>query len=457
MSLAMLGFLVLMLFSWTALKGLVQPDRTGALGRVALRVASFPWVVERAWNEAAGLITGTVQTKSLSVPRPDFDEAGFRPVRMADGTPLSGLIVRGEASKADRGWRLLTGAMHVDGHPAHVAALLDPELRVVRRWTLDETDVPGADPNGDSNILLHGLAMLPDESLVFAFDNGAALQRRDACNRPVWVVPGRYHHSVTLGTEGRSLWALRDDGFAPMGPDPDAPDTGLVQIDLATGAVLREIGVGAIMAANPGLGLFELGRLDENEVQTNAAGIIGRWQHDPVHFNDIEPLTPAMAGAFPGFEAGDLLISARNLNTVMVLDPDSLKIRWYRTGGMLRQHDPDWQADGTITVFDNAMGTGVSRILALDPAQAGSEVLHDGAETGFYTRIRGKHTRTARGDLAIVSPQQGRAFELAADGAKVLEFFNLKPGSDDEVFVLSEYLWFPEAAVSLKEETCLTD
>lgn len=457
LGLALLGFLVLMLFSWTALKSVMQPDRSGALGRVAVRVASFPWVVEKAWDEAMGLLSGEALTRNLSVPRPEFDPAGFRPVRLADGTPLSDLMVRGSPAGADRGWRLLSGAMHLHGRPAHVVALLDPDLTVARLWTVDETGVPGADPNGAANILLHGLTLLPDQSIVFAFDNGAALQRRDACNRPVWVAPGRYHHMVTPGIDGRTIWALRDGGFAAEGPDPTAPDTGFVQLDLATGTVRDEIGVGAMMAANPRLGLFELGRFDHSKVKTNAAGIIGTWMNDPFHFNDVDPLTPAMADAFPAFEAGDLLVSARNLNTVLVLDPDTRKIRWVRTGGMLRQHDPDWQADGTVSVLDNGMGTGVSRIIAIDPDRSGTSVLHDGAETGFYTRIRGKHMRTARGDLAIVSPQQGRALEIGADGAPVLEFFNLKPGSDDEVFVLSEYLWLPETAITAKEDTCPTN
>lgn len=448
---AMAGFLALSLFSWITVQAFLEPGRFGAAGRVALQVASLPGYVAQAWDQARMLASGEEATKFLSVPRADIDEVGFRPVTLPDGRPLSGLLVKGDVARADRGWRLLGGAMELEGEADNVAVLLDPGLTVRTIWKLDEAEVAVEDKARASRRMLHGLQVLPDGSLIHTFDHGSAMQRRDACNRVAWVAPGQYHHSLNLSGDGASVWGLRDQGFASaFAPgDPAAPpQTGLVRLDATTGKVLDEISLEQLVAANPGLGLFELARKDENAVETNSAEVIGEWATDPMHFNDIEPLPPEMAAAFPQFAVGDLLVSARDINTVMVIDPETHKVKWHHTGDMLRQHDPDWRADGTITVYDNAMGLGVSRIIAIDPKTQLVGIAYDGAGDGFYSRIRGRHMRTARGDLAVASPQQGRAFEIGADGAKVLEFLNRSPVEPDKNFVLTEYIWLPETALN---------
>ena len=48
------------------------------------------------------------------------------------------------------------------------------------------------------------------------------------------------------------------------------------------------------------------------------------------------------------------MISLRNVSTVLVFDPDDLKIRYSITGRFVRQHDPDFVDNNTISVFDNA-------------------------------------------------------------------------------------------------------
>ncbi|MDU8928861.1 arylsulfotransferase family protein [Alisedimentitalea sp. MJ-SS2] len=453
---AMAAVAGLTLFSWVALSALVEPGAFGASGRLALNMAFLPSRVQKAWEEALDNITGEEAIRHLAVPRPEMDMTGFRPVTMVDGSQLSGLMVRGDLARADRGWRLLGGAMQIEGRAESAVALLDPNLTVQRLWVLDEDDVQAQDKSLASRRVLHGLTMEPESgAIVFNLDFGSAVQKRDMCNRPIWIAEGKYHHSVMPVDGGMAYWTLRDDGFATqhLSGDPATPhNTGFVKLDAATGEVLQEFGLEELIAANPGLGVFELGRVDEEEAQSNAAGVVGRWRPDPMHFNDADPLPPHLAGAFPQFEVGDLLVSARNINTVLVIDPDTLKVKWHQTGGFLRQHDPDWQPDGSISVFDNGMGAGQSRILKIDVSSHGISTTYDDGD--FYTRVRGKHMRTGRGDLAVVSPQQGRAFEMGTGGAPVLEFVNLMPGSDDRSFGLNEYQWLPEGAVKAGDTTC---
>ena len=47
------------------------------------------------------------------------------------------------------------------------------------------------------------------------------------------------------------------------------------------------------------------------------------------------------------------MISLRNYNLLFVVDPDTWKVKWYQIGPWRRQHDPEFNGDGTITVFNN--------------------------------------------------------------------------------------------------------
>ena len=50
------------------------------------------------------------------------------------------------------------------------------------------------------------------------------------------------------------------------------------------------------------------------------------------HGNDIDPLPAALAPDFPQFAPDDLVISYATTNLLFVLDPESLKVKWWRVG-----------------------------------------------------------------------------------------------------------------------------
>ena len=70
---------------------------------------------------------------------------------------------------------------------------------------LDEDEVEVANKASPAHRVLHGFQILPDGSVAFAFDDGSALQRRDFCDRAMWIQPGQFHHSVDLTEDGRYL------------------------------------------------------------------------------------------------------------------------------------------------------------------------------------------------------------------------------------------------------------
>ena len=124
------------------------------------------------------------------------------------------------------------------------------------------------------------------------------------------------------------------------------------------------------------------------------------------------------------------------------MDPNTLKVKWWRIGQVRRQHDPDWNQRGTITVLNNNMHRGHSSIVEIDPRTYKSRVLVDGEKYHFYTHIQGKHQISPQGSVLITSPQQGRVFEVDANGKVVFEFLNVYDENNRLLYV-SEAMLLP--------------
>lgn len=437
----LLGGLFTIAFGWTVKMASLDEDRRGRLDILALQVAHFPTVAEVVWAELMGYATQTYKEDLINVPREDADLSGFDPIQIRFGTEIPGLLVRADRTILAHGWRVLIGAFELNGEIENAALLLSPDLEVVNVWLLDEPPVPNPDQRPGHRKFVQGIAVMNDASLIFAFDHGVTLQRIDRCGNRQWVLDGNFHHAITRSEDGSSVWSLRGDEY-------------FVEVASASGEILREFSLQDIISRNPETDILEIRRIHANDPGLNSRNTAGDWMEDPVHLNDVEPLPAALADRFEAFEAGDLLVSARSANLIFVIDPDSLEVKWWRVGATQRQHDPDWQPNGEISVYNNRMSRDYSEIISIDPDTFRRTSLFDGRAIDFYSRIRGKHQITSLGHLVITSPEQGRAFEVDRSGDTALEFLNLNPGSDTANFLLSELIWLPPDAISLTGERC---
>ena len=431
----LLGALFTMSFGWFVRKTMLGETRYERLGEAAIAVASFPGLVKSSLKAV-----DADPDVRVRVPRTDADLSGFHPIKARAGIRIEGLMVRADPTALARasGWRILVGGFTLDGELENAALVLSPGLEVVKLWKLVEKDISGTEPRSPYGKFIHGVALLEDASIVFGFDYGVSLQRFDACGRRIWAVPGKFDHAVSLDDAERFIWTLEDSEQ-------------IVKVATANGAIAKRISMAEIAAANPTIDILEVRQEDWDRGNDNSREIPDKWLDDPFHLNDVEPLPAAIAGAFAGFQAGDLLVSARSLNLIFVLDPETLKVRWWHSGSWRRQHVPDWQPTGEITVFDNRMNRAYSRIVSIVPGARDVRVVLDGRASNFYSRIRGKHQMTAAGTLLVTSPQQGRVFEVERDGHVVFEMLNTRPGSDAFNYPLSEAIWLPSDTSLFKE------
>ncbi len=416
--------------------------RGGVLENAAYEFAAFPFTAKEVYAELSALASGAYKDAQFYVEQDaETDLTSFDPIRTAPGIELEGLLIRADHERLTPGWRLIAGAFKLNGEIENAALLLSPDLEVVKVQLLEEYGVDEFKPRSKHRKFVHGVARLDDGSLIYTFDGSVSLQRIDACGRSVWSTPGSFYRAVTLDDAQKTVWTLLGDGIA--------------QVDAETGAILRAITTDEMIEANPSVEILELRRLHDNSINANDRNTAGEWLPQKHHLNDVDPLPAAYSGAYPQFTPGDLLLSARSLNLVFILDPDTLKIKWWRIGATQRQHDPDWGPDGDIMIFNNRMSRDYSEIVTLDPGSMAVRTAFDGRENGFYTRIRGKQQRLPGGAIAITSPQQGRVFETGPEGDVVFEAVNLDADDPARRYVISELQWMaPDAVSDLGDEQC---
>ncbi len=147
---------------------------------------------------------------------------------------------------------------------------------------------------------------------------------------------------------------------------------------------------------------------------------------DRLHSNSLNVLTERTARFIPGAKPGDVLLSLRNLNMLVVMDLEAEKIVWALRGSWRKQHDAKMLPNGHILLFDNRgdlMAHGRSRVLEIDPRTGGIIWSYDGTDRDpLDSEYRGGAQRLADGNTLISESASGRFLEVAPDGSIVWEY-----------------------------------
>jgi hypothetical protein len=325
---------------------------------------------------------------------------------------------------------------YVPSEKAFEAWLLDQKGDTLHSWPIDYRSLDEDEPLGGDDEP-HGMLVLDDGSIALSFDHGEALARIDPCGAPVWVRRDVYHHMINVSEDGSLLvWRGKNTAYG----DHQFIDW----IDPETGALVRSISLESILARSTESHVIKFAMPPDYEFR-DFQGVPPRGL-DHFHPNDVEMLTSEMAAAFPDFSAGDLLVSFRIRDLVTVIDGESGAIKWSQNGPWHEQHDPDFQPDGTITVFDNnphppTRGHG-SSIIAIDPVTRRAWRKFTEGAPSFYSEWGGVHQALPNGTWQIVIPAEGRVVEVDEEGNLVWEFNNVMTERRN-AYILNG-VWLPE-------------
>ena len=175
---------------------------------------------------------------------------------------------------------------------------------------------------------LHAPVLRPDGGLILNCQG--MLLRIDKQAQIVWVHDKLFHHSLELDAEGK-LWACSTEETGP-GRRMYTRDQ-LVRLDPQTGETLFTITLDSLMRSNP------------PHDYTN----LNREKADPYHLNEVQPVR----SDGPFWQRGDVFLSLRNLNAVLLYRPATNRVLWSKLTEWYGQHDVNIVNDSVITVFNN--------------------------------------------------------------------------------------------------------
>jgi hypothetical protein len=152
---------------------------------------------------------------------------------------------------------------------------------------------------------------------------------------------------------------------------------------------------------------------------------------DPSHTNSIRELPPNRwyDSGDERFRPGNILVSARNLNTIFIIDKTSGEVVWKYSNGLDGQHEAvmverGMGGAGLVVVFNNGLENLFdyrrTTVQAIDPS-TGEKVWEYGSEF-FFSSVGGTAQPLPGTSMLVTSSHGGRVFEIKGSGRIVWEW-----------------------------------
>jgi hypothetical protein len=274
--------------------------------------------------------------------------------------------------------------------------------------------------NGDLLAVIEGPINLRNPS------NGHGLVKLDKDSRVLWKYAAKCHHDVDVAEDG-TVYVLQNEMVDQVPPGlaflPTPCMVDFVDVISPEGKKQKSISLLEAIQDSPYAVLFHM--LERPGVSGGAAPLGASWtppsldearRRDVLHSNSIKVLSRTLAPKFPLFKAGQLLISVRNLNALVLLDPEAGKVVWAARGTWIAQHDPSFLDNGHLLLFDNLGSPRGSCVLEYDPRTQAFPWVYPGEQgTPFFSEIRGMTQRLPNGNTLIVQSGAGKVFEVTPD------------------------------------------
>ena len=326
-------------------------------------------------------------------------------------------VLRYNQKKAYDGLTLFTS-----GH-GQQAFLLSMAGQIVHEWHLPFSKVGWNHikfPLTDDFIWWRNIYLYPNGDLLAVYEAegdtpfGYGLIKIDKDSHLIWKYAERVHHDVNVGSDGKIYTLIHHivtTKIPGLKVEPPFLEDSIVILS-PEGQELKRVSISKLFV-NSGFSNFEF--VPVHPIKGDL------W-----HTNNIEILDEPVATQFPTLEKGEILISLKHIDSLVVVDLNKEQIVSIIRGEWRGQHDPDFLSNGNILLFDNlghyGKGGG-SQIIEVNPVSREVVWRYVGNEKDiFFSKIRSVQQRLPNGNTLITSSDQGRIFEVTPEQEIVWEF-----------------------------------
>jgi hypothetical protein len=318
--------------------------------------------------------------------------------------------------------------LYTSGHEA-AAYLIGMDGEVLHEWRRPFSTVWNEDaavkwPQPDSHVYFRKAIVYPNGDLLAVYEGvgdtpyGYGLVKLDRNSEVIWSYLEHAHHDVDIGPDGRIYLlthAFVDEPLEGFGKIASPRLDDFLVVLSPEGEELKKISLIHAVAAS--------------EYRHLLYGVAAFAVADPLHTNTVDLITEQAAANFAFGEAGQVLLSFRELGAIGVLDLERAALVWVTRGPWLGQHDPDILPNGNILLFDNyghfEKPEGRSRVIEFNPETMEIVWQYTGtAEWPLESLIRASQQRLANGNTLITESSGGRILEVTRAGEIVWQFVN---------------------------------
>ncbi|MDA0666837.1 MAG: aryl-sulfate sulfotransferase [Planctomycetota bacterium] len=339
-------------------------------------------------------------------------------VESAEGARNTGVLIH-QASAIQDGINLFSI------HSPCEARLMDNQGKILHSWSRE------GKVWGHVELLKDGSIVVPTKE-----EDGSFLVKLNWNNELVWRQPIPAHHDVEVLPDGSlSTLSFQRRMLPSISTEIEVRDELIVQMS-AAGEVQAEYSLVDLLDSSP-----------DWEWETVEPHLLSRDKSiiDLVHSNSVAWMQSGWEARNPLFTPGNVMVSMRHQNRVVILRPETGELLWqFGLGEISGQHDATVLESGHILMFDNGLSRGWSRAIEVDPNT--KEIVWQWAaaeKEAFYTAGRGAAQRLENGNTLLLESDRGHAVEVTSAGKVVWEYF--QPSENGKISTLVRMKRYPRS------------